>query len=188
MTAGIWTAFRYVDVEASGLHHGSYPVEVGWSDAWLEAGSMVVRPAPEWTPELWSPASEAIHGISRDETLASPHGVIECALALNDALGGLEVHTDNVGHDGNWLGMLFGRAGVRPAFGLRPLNDAWLDAMGSSGISMEEANLRIRSARVAFPHPHRARADAIAMAATVRAVAEPAWDLGIASSRKPDDT
>jgi hypothetical protein len=178
MTPSRWRDFRFVDVEASGLHQGSYPVEVGWSDMALEGGSMLVRPHPAWTRELWSPAAEAIHGITRAEALASLDGPYECAMALNDALGGHRVHTDNVDHDGHWLGMLFGRAGVRPAFGLRRLDDAWLEAMAVSGLTPHEGNRRIEAARAAFPHPHRARADALAMAATVRAVADPGWDFG----------
>lgn len=63
----------FLDIEASGLRRGSFPIEVGV--AWLsivDIGSRaeLIEPAPHWNRSSWSPDSEAVHGISR--------GVLAC--------------------------------------------------------------------------------------------------------------
>jgi len=52
-----------IDVEASGLQSGSYPVEVGIAFANGERLSMLIQPEPEWVH--WDLQAQRLHGISR---------------------------------------------------------------------------------------------------------------------------
>jgi len=56
-----------IDVEASGLPPGTFPVEIGITV--IETGATktwLVRPAPEWDSLAWDAAAEALHSISRE--------------------------------------------------------------------------------------------------------------------------
>ena len=60
----------FLDFEACSIHPESWPIEIGI--ARIESGqvlsdSRLIRPAPGWDLDLWSVASESIHGISQDE-------------------------------------------------------------------------------------------------------------------------
>jgi len=39
----------FLDLEASGLHRTSYPIEVGWAFLDFTADGFLLRPAPDWT-------------------------------------------------------------------------------------------------------------------------------------------
>ena len=104
------TRCYFLDFEASSLNSGSRPIEVAWVDADGRGESHLIRPAPGW--EDWSPASERLHGISREmlEREGKPHSwVAKRALA---ALAGAEVFADQPAFDGHWLGMLLEAAGI----------------------------------------------------------------------------
>jgi hypothetical protein len=109
----------FLDLEASGLHRTSYPIEVGWAFLDLSAEGFLLRPAPEWTGWDWSFEPEKIHGISRAECLRSGIDVRDAAMRLNEALSGAQLHCDSPGLDGDWLRKLFGASGVALAFDLR---------------------------------------------------------------------
>lgn len=58
----------FIDFEASGLGPGSWPIEIGFAwiaDGQVHSGSCLIRPDPGWSPDAWSPASAAVHGIPR---------------------------------------------------------------------------------------------------------------------------
>ncbi len=68
----------FVDLEASSLLPGSYPVEVGWARPralpWgrcaIDVGSVLVRPEADWLSSgSWDPNAEAVHGLSRGTLL-----------------------------------------------------------------------------------------------------------------------
>lgn len=52
----------FVDIEASSLLPGSYPIEVAWVGEDGHGEGYLLRPEPGWTE--WSPESEAVHGIA----------------------------------------------------------------------------------------------------------------------------
>lgn len=111
----------FIDVEASGLHHGSYPTEVGWCSHDLRRGSSyLIRPTPEWSAGPWSAEAEAVTGISRPMLDTFGWEPIAVAAALNEALGGTMPLTDNPWGDGRWLLDLFTAAGTVPAFNICP--------------------------------------------------------------------
>lgn len=94
-----------IDLEASGLGPGSWPIEVGI--AWAEGGevrswSSLIRPEPGWDPEAWDPVAEEIHGISREALAAAPTAWT-VATELLSRVAGRPVFSDAPEHDARWL-------------------------------------------------------------------------------------
>lgn len=108
-----------LDIEASGIGRGSYPIEVGFvaADGGLFCG--LVRPEPDW--RHWDPDAEALHGISRE--LLHRHGRPAAWMAeqLNERLAGQTVYCDGWGQDYPWLARLYDAAGRRQSFRLDDL-------------------------------------------------------------------
>lgn len=105
------TDFAWIDVEASSLFIGSWPVSIGWAFDDLTGGFMLVRPEPDW--EDWSWESEEIHRLPRRLLMSDGWPAATVADRLNDILGGLQVHSDTGTADGDggldlkWLWRLF---------------------------------------------------------------------------------
>lgn len=100
----------FIDFEASSFGPHGYPIEVAWV---LEDGrseTFLISPAANWTD--WDPASEAIHGISREQlaTEGLPTDIV--ARRLVDALHGHEVCASAPSWDGKWLSALLRAAGL----------------------------------------------------------------------------
>jgi hypothetical protein len=164
----------FLDVEASGLHRTSYPIEVGWAFLDLSAAGFLLRPAPEWTAWDWSFESEKIHGISRVECLRSGIDVRDAALRLNEALSGARLYCDSPGFDGDWLRKLFAASGIEPALDLQ-LRDALTPirtALAQRGEDLWAVEQRLQAL---CPRPHRAAADARYLAALYRSAVEPGF-------------
>ena len=71
----------FMDVEASSLHDGSYPTEIGFVRHDFSGGFVaLVRPEPSWLD--WDPAAEAITSLSRDSIirLGEPVGHVATAM------------------------------------------------------------------------------------------------------------
>ncbi len=184
----------FLDIEASGLHPTSYPVEVGWCRQDLTAAwSSLIRPAPAWGEDDWSPAAESIHRIGRLQAQFAGLPVDEVAAKLNSDLAGKVVMSDNPEADSTWIWRAFLEAKASPAFSLtRPIMHhqgertaedlASLDAMdvglliarhasplGLSFSATEAIGNELRAA--AGIMPHRALDDAIGHALDLAAVA-----------------
>lgn len=97
----------FVDLEASGLHPDSYPVELGWSGS--SEGSCLIRPEPGWTH--WDPEAEAVHGLSRDALFKDGIDVKAAANLLKMAADGAIIVSDAPEFDEAWLHELFSAAG-----------------------------------------------------------------------------
>lgn len=108
-----------LDVEASGLGAGSYPIEVGYVLADGRSACFLIRPEADW--RLWDAAAERLHGITRALLLRKGRPVREVAAALNQRLAGATLYTDAWGNDYTWLALLFEHAGLVPRFKLQPL-------------------------------------------------------------------
>jgi len=105
-----------VDVEASGLGRGSYPIEVGVA---LADGALMVRlikPAPHWTH--WDECAERVHGLSRRMIETQGGEPVAVARELNELLAGQTVYSDGWGADRSWLARLFDEAGLPQRFRL----------------------------------------------------------------------
>jgi hypothetical protein len=103
-----------LDVEASGLHEDSYPIQVAWLNTDTgEEDSFYIKPEEEWT--YWDINAEDIHNIPRK--LLDDVG-IPADLAVKRLLSSLgkkvDIYTDAPDFDGFWLSKLFGAVLVDP--------------------------------------------------------------------------
>jgi len=175
-----------IDVEASGLHDGSYPTEVAWvGHDLLRGGSCLVRPPTHWLASPWSAEAEAVTGIS--QVMLGCYGLPPEVVAehLNADLAGELPLTDAPLMDGRWLTMLFNEAGVAPSWTL-PADDRPCDVgrvvlgilseAGQGEMAVAAAHeQRVRlMAEAAGLREHRAMDDAI----------RHAFDLGAAVLRQ----
>jgi hypothetical protein len=108
-----------IDIEASGLGRGSYPIEVGFITGSGQTGCTLIKPEPHW--QHWNQEAEILHGISR-EVIASKGKDIEAVASwLNENLAGQIVYSDGWVNDMCWLGQLFDEAGMVQAFRIESL-------------------------------------------------------------------
>ena len=103
----------FLDIEASGLSPGSWPIEVGLAkvtDAGIEVWSSLIRPDPSWSMDDWSEKSQRIHNIPRSDLDQAP----EAASVVREVLERFHAATacsDAPEYDGRWLQVLFDTAG-----------------------------------------------------------------------------
>lgn len=114
-----------LDLEASALGNGSYPIEAGVAPITgaaqpIQTWSAMIRPTSTWRDAgLWSPASAAVHGIPLEMLMQQGHAVEEVCDWLNALLGSRTiVATDAPRYDQDWLDALFREAGREQLFTL----------------------------------------------------------------------
>lgn len=95
-----------IDIEASGLHFDSYPIEIAVvvDDV---VHSWLIQPAPHW--QHWSERAEEMHGIPRAQLEGDGVAVEQVASDLNaiaERAGGV-FYSDAVYWDEDWLKTLF---------------------------------------------------------------------------------
>jgi DNA polymerase III epsilon subunit-like protein len=112
-----------LDVEASALEAGSYPIEVGVAlvrrpSEPIAVGAKLIRPTQEWLDAgAWSNSSEAVHGIPLERVKREGEPVEEVCNWLNGFLGtDTIVATDAPRYDQDWLDTLFAAAGREQKF------------------------------------------------------------------------
>lgn len=105
-----------LDVEASGLGRGSYPIEVGVVLGDGRAYCSLVLPESGWTH--WDESAQALHGITPAVLQRYGRPALEVAQTLNGLLAGMTVYSDGWANDYAWLGLLFDAAGLQPRFKL----------------------------------------------------------------------
>ena len=112
-----------LDVEASALESGSYPIEVGVAlvrgpSEPIAVGAKLIRPTKEWLDTgVWSKSSEAVHGIPLELLQRDGQSVEDVADWLNALLGSNTiVATDAPPFDRDWLDTLFSGAGREQKF------------------------------------------------------------------------
>lgn len=99
-----------IDVEASGLHVDSYPIEIAWFDFETgESDSFLIRPASFWT--YWDPEAQSIHGIDRGDLVSKGLSVFEASDRLISRLKSRVVYSDAVAFDGMWIDTLWEASG-----------------------------------------------------------------------------
>ena len=94
----------FVDLEASSLLPGSYPIEIAWVDETGAGESHLIRPEPDWTD--WDFNSQGVHGISRDQLVAEGRPAADVARRAAEVLIGQEAYSDAPGWDSGWLDTL----------------------------------------------------------------------------------
>ena len=148
----------FLDVEASGLDDGSWPIEVGL--AWREGGqtrteARLIRPEPDWSMDLWSPESAAVHGIGLDELhAADPAPAV--ARWLLDATAGRTLASDAPPYDRAWMAVLLATLGEGVT--VPKVHD--FDVLVARRFDMAGVR-RVYAQLDAHPAPHRAGADAV---------------------------
>lgn len=95
-----------IDIEASGLHFDSYPIEI----AVLVSGevrSWLIRPEPAWN--YWCSIAENMHGISRELLVKEGQPACKVAVELNEFLEGFEgaLYSDADRWDADWVDTLY---------------------------------------------------------------------------------
>ena len=115
-----------IDIEASGLGRGSYPVEVGIALPDGDCYCAIICPDHEW--QHWDQSAEQLHGIDRSTLLAHGRPVKEVAQMLNEYIGGCVAYSDGWGNDSSWLALLFDVAGVAQHFKLDSLRSIMTQA------------------------------------------------------------
>jgi len=108
-----------LDLEASGFGANSYPIEVGLALANGETACYLIRPQSDWVH--WDPASECLHGLTREQLVKFGRPVCEVARSLNQLLETQTVYSDAWVYDQSWLSRLFDAAGICPRFRLDSL-------------------------------------------------------------------
>ena len=120
----------FIDVEATGLRRGSYPIEVGValvlegalakSDAWL------VRPCPEWERDglAWEPEAVSMTGLTPKFVGEFGMPAKEVCERLEAVIGETgEVFCDGLPCDDVWMRKLYRGADRRMPFDLRDVQE-----------------------------------------------------------------
>ncbi len=95
-----------IDIEASGLHFDSYPIEVAvlLGD---ECRSWLIKPEPGW--RYWCRTAESMHGIRRETLEKEGLPVIDVVKQLNRFLTGFSgvLYSDADRWDADWIDTLY---------------------------------------------------------------------------------
>ena len=177
--------YVFVDVEASGLYRGSFPIEIGVSDDGLDARSWLIRPDTKWTISDWSLESENVHGISQHKLAAEGLPVAQVATELARHCLLKTVISDAPDLDGKWLFRLFDAAGMEIPFVVRSFVDALCSELGGEHPLIDDwfmGGSLGSDVREVYPHPHRAEPDAVSMAADFRARVDPDFAKAVRTS------
>ncbi|WP_341677101.1 GNAT family N-acetyltransferase [Niveibacterium sp. SC-1] len=152
-----------LDIEASGLGAGSYPIEIGVALPDGESYCSLVRPEPDW--QHWDADAEATHGIPREVPTSRGRPAAEVADALNRLLGGKVAYSDGWSNDYSWLSLLFDAARCVPRFRLDNLRALLSeDEAARWHATKDEVIAELRPVR------HRASSDARVLQITVARV------------------
>lgn len=156
--------FVFVDCESSGLHSGSYPIEIGVGFCSGESLSRLIRPTPEWKASYWDKAAENIHHITQEE-LEDGYDVLDVAKWFLNIIRRKIVCSDNPKYEAYWVGKLLESAKIY--VDVEFVNSYHLIQDLSGGVT-EEDTLNIENRMKAYPYRHRAGDDALFWAMAYR--------------------
>lgn len=165
-----------IDFEACDLGAETWPIEAGWI-RWcdLEPRSLLIRPHSSFQRDLWSMASQRIHGVglaALDRDGADARFVFA---ALTEELGDFCVVSDNPAVDSAWLGRLCRACDKPPPFAIVDLDEAIFRIGDALSIRPHVAVETFRKAIIASDQPpHRAGPDAARLMKALRAIASSA--------------
>ena len=157
----------FIDLEASSLHHGSVPIEIGWVGEDGQAEAYLIRPEVGW--DDWSVASQSIHGISRADLVRDGRNARWVAnRAFRVLIAASTVYSDAPGWDQGWLEVLFATAGLaHRSVVLRDVTEAYgMQCLPLRALHADPADVVRHAARLieeaghaeAFRHRRRHRA------------------------------
>jgi hypothetical protein len=120
----------FMDFEASSLDiPASYPIEVAWLNSTGSIEAYLINPEPIATWHNWEPASQEIHGISREYLIENGKPPAWVARRMNESLSGQTVYWDGGIYDSHWCAMLFTAAEMVPTFYSGDVQQLWYDAL-----------------------------------------------------------
>lgn len=103
----------FLDIEASSLDSGSYPIEIAWSDADGDIESHLINPYHIMRWVDWDLHAQALHGLSRDYLMQHGEAPWAVAMRVKEALRYREIYSTAPEFDQYWLNELFQVSGVR---------------------------------------------------------------------------
>lgn len=182
----------FVDLEASSLLPGGFPIEIAWVDQDGQGESFLIKPQPDWTE--WSHASQGVHGIALERLIDEGVPAPRVARRVADVLAarGAIACSDAPAYDGQWLATLletlerpptvrlrsvheiYGLA-CRPLLGLLPRGDGWARERAEQRVRNMAQDIVARAEEVEAVRPrerHRALPDAESLWRNWRAVEE----------------
>lgn len=166
----------FVDLEASGIHQASYPIEIGWSaDDEGEPSSFLVRPTSGWTRADFTDAALAIHKIPYETLTADGVSVESACRRLASAWTGAILVSDNPSADGKWLARLYNAADQACPWPLIDFDVITAALAQHAGLSLVNYANAINKAQWTWPIPHRAGPDAQRLHRIARALVDPAF-------------
>jgi hypothetical protein len=174
-----------LDVEASGLPPGTFPIEVGIT--YVETGetrTWLIRPTAEWRSWRWDPEAEKIHGISREYLEQNGTDTSQVYSGLLAAIASHEVLTDSRTDD-TWLLALARSCGEQDV-GFRTWS-VWNIVELLAECDEETIVSTMDAAEKAFPVRNRAGPDSAHWAHVIRSLAglEPASDVSCFVQAEP---
>lgn len=153
-----------LDLEASALGQGSYPIEVGVAiirpvPLPILTWSTMIRPTEAWLATgVWSPASAAVHGIPLETVRQQGMAVENVCEQMNQLLGyNSIVATDAPRDDQDWLDTLFQAAKQEQLFTLYDFD------LLTGGLDHDQYR-QFQYLLSRKPIPHRAGGDALRLA------------------------
>lgn len=120
----------FLDVEASSLGRGSYPIQIGVALRDGEIRRWLVRPEPEWTH--WDLNAQRVHGLGKDLLTREGLPARQVAEDLNGLLWGKTVYSDAWANDNSWVALLFDAAELVPRFRLESLRTLLSDPQAAN--------------------------------------------------------
>lgn len=149
-----------IDIEASGLHAESYPIEVGIVLSNGKTYEALIQPLESWTH--WDESAEALHGISREMLKREGRNAFDVCEEINRLCAGKVLFSDCWIYDYSWLQKLFGYTGILPRFQCSPM-----EAVITEEDLIDWAAHKEEYARQAQIRSHRALNDAIIISETL---------------------
>ncbi len=173
----------FIDIEASGIARGCFPIEIGWAQpvvtqdgrVALDVRSILVRPSDNWLadPGRWDSAAEPVHGLSLEVLLREGRGLTYICDMLDQAFSAAEIASDTGagGWDDDWLLMLYDEAGrAERKWELAEQQSGAVVARQLRAVGLDPRVVRPALAPWRPAHCHAAAADALCFA----------WEWGMA--------
>jgi hypothetical protein len=148
-----------LDIEASGLHPTSFPIEIAWTGWAVPTKSFLIKPDASWAIEDWDEAAEDLHHISLADILRDGVDTNTIINALLSDAAGKTIIGDGVSFDQNWLDMLFDASEQSQTIKLQD-STAWLVSMIKQlNLDASQVIETLRSCDESMPIAHRAADD-----------------------------
>jgi hypothetical protein len=148
-----------LDIEASGLHPTSFPIEIAWTGWATSTKSFLIKPDASWAIEDWDDVAEDLHHISLADILRDGVDAKTIINALLSDAAGKTIISDGVSFDQHWLDMLFEASEQSQTIKLQD-STAWLASM-IKHLNLDASQVidTLRSCDDDLPIAHRAAGD-----------------------------